>query len=198
MRKLLFLILFPILLCSCPEVYCVNPVSDIQDAVLDEELVGTWVGCMKFPGEGGTATAPIYLHIGKMDAKRMKFISQLIYQGSIEEGSVIMHISKLDGRRFLNIRVFDRNVKPSYTYRIIEYEIKEKDTLLLRNANPDFVNNAICDQVLAGICHGILVGSESSEIRKFIRNSPKDQLFPMKQEPNGVEFIYCSFKRLKF
>ena len=196
MRRPLFLILFPILLCSCLEVYWINPVSDIQHAVVDEELIGTWVGCVKISEEGKTETTPLYLHIGKMDGKRMKLISQLVQSRSTEEGIDIMHTSRLDGRRFMNIKESTSKDELSDRYIIMEYEIKEKDTLLLRPTNPDFVDNAIRNQVLLG--EGTEVLSDSSEIREFIRNSPRDQLFPMKQKLNGTEFEYCSFKRLNF
>ena len=199
MRKLLFLILFPILLCSCLEVYWVNPVSDIQNAVVDERLIGTWVGCVKISENGKTEAFPFYLHIGKMDGKWMKVISQFIHPGgSTEEETNTMYISKLDGRRFMNMRKFNPNVTLSNRYWIMEYEMKEKDTFLLRLTNPFFVDNAIRNQALSGAGPDVTVTSESAEIRKFIRNSPREQLFPIKLKSDGSEIEYCSFKRLNF
>jgi len=199
MRRLLLLIILPIVLCSCLQVYWVNPVSDVRNAVVDDELIGTWVGCVKISEKGETEATPLYLHIGKMDGKRIKLISQVIHPGSIEEGTHIMHISKLDGRRFMNIWDFTIDLELSNRYIISEYEIEGKDTLLLRQVNIAFVDNAIHNQVLLGNTgEDAVITSESSEIRKFIRNSPREQLFPMKLIIDGAEVEYCSFKRLNF
>ena len=196
MRKLLLLILLPIILWSCVEVRWANPVSDIRNAVVDEELIGTWVGCVKISEEGKTEVTPFYLHVGKMDGKRMKVIFQTVESGSTEEDVGIMHTSKLDGRRFMNIKESTSKGELPNRYIIMEYEIKEKDTLLLRPTSSDFVDDAIRNRALLG--EGTVVLSDSSEIREFIRNSPKEQLFPKKWKLDGMEIEFCSFNRLKF
>lgn len=198
MRKLLFLMLFPSIMCSCLEVYWANPVSDIRNAMVDESIIGTWF-TFETPEKGKTETTSLYLHIAKMDRKRMKVIFQFVESGSTEEDTKIMHISELDGRRFMNIRDFHPSEKMSNRYVIMEYEKKEKDTLLLRFINPAFVDDAIHNQVLLGSSsEDIVVTSESSKIRKFIRNSPRDQLFPKKWKLNGPDEECCNFKRLNF
>lgn len=200
MRRLLFLILLPILLWSCLQVDWLNPISDIQHAVVDEELIGTWVG-FETSEKGKTETTLLYLHIGKMGGKRMKVIFQWVESGSTKENISTMHISELDGRRFMNIRDFYPSEEMPNGYLIMEYEKKEKDTLLLRFINPGLVHDAIHNQVLSGESNeDIIVTSKSSEIRKFIRNSPRDELFPKKYQwkLNGPEEECCNFKRLNY
>ncbi|UCB50291.1 MAG: hypothetical protein JSW56_05315, partial [Deltaproteobacteria bacterium] len=41
MRRLALLLLIPFLLISCID-YWVNPISDIEDDQVDEDLIGTW------------------------------------------------------------------------------------------------------------------------------------------------------------
>jgi hypothetical protein len=177
-------------------VHWANPVSDIRNAVVDEELIGTWVGCVKILEKGKTEVTPFYLHVGKMDGKRMKVIFQTVESGSTEEDVGIMHTSKLDGRRFMNIKESTSKGELPNRYIIMEYEIKEKDTLLLRPTSSDFVDDAIRNRALLG--EGTVVLSESSEIRKFIRNSPREELFPIKWKFDGSEIEFCSFRRLNF
>ena len=196
MRKLLFLLLLPIILCSCLEVYWVNPVSDVQNAVVDERIIGTWFRSGKI-SSGGKISTYSYLHIGKPDANSMEMICQFIENQEIEGWiNNTMHISELDGRRFMNIRAVIPDLTLSNVFFIIEYEMKERDELLVRFANPDFVDNAIRSQVLLGAGPDVGVLSDSSVIRQFIRNSQKDQLFPT--IPKSLDNECCKFKRLRF
>ena len=182
MRRPLFLILFPILLCSCIP-YFINPISDVRDAYVDKRLIGTWVA----KDEEGKD----FLHIGKGDNNRMKFISQEKASNYATE-EIQMFVSKLDDRTFLNFEYTEDESKKVLGYMFLEYEIRDEDYLVFHEIDWQFVREAVENKTLLGRIGSedeVIVLANSSEIRAFIRNSAKENLFPIEM---------MKFKRLNF
>ena len=180
MRRLLFLILFPILLCSCIDKF-ENPISDPRMARIDERLIGTWI----MEDEKGKH----FLHIGKGEKNTMLFIFQdQATPEQIEPG--ILFISRVDERTFLNYEVPHDFASEYWGFLILEYEIESHDCLIIRAINWDFVREAVEDKRLSGeiVEDHVTVLAKSPEVRSFIRNSPKEELF--------IEFE--EYKRLNF
>ncbi len=166
--KLSFLLLFPILFCSCiEEVYWTNPISETENARVDDRLFGTW----------RLESMRIYLHIGKGDGNTMRFIGQEL-DGEARSLSGIMHISRLGERSFLNIKLFDSDVQGvPEIYLIVEYEMTNRENLIVYFPRHDYVKEAIEDKMLSGetmsgTSGGVIVRSSSQEIRAFVGNSP--------------------------
>ncbi len=181
MRRLLFLILFPILLGSCIP-YFINPISDVRDAYLDKRLIGTWVA----EDEQGKD----FLHIGKGVKNRIKFVSQ--ERASDYKIDILqMFVSKIDDRTFLNYELTEDESKKVLGYMFLEYEIRDEDYLVFCDINWEFVKKAVENKTLFGRIgseNEVIVLANSSEIRAFIRNSSKENLFPIEN---------VKFKRLK-
>jgi hypothetical protein len=161
-------LLLPILLCSCiDEVYWTRPISDIQNAEIDERLFGSW----------RLKSMEIYLHIGKGDESSMDFVCQEM-SGELKSFHGIMHISTLGRRAFLNTRLFDPQIKGiPEAYLIAEYEIKGKENLIMYFPDRDYIKEAIETKMLSGEIAGgssgpIIVRSDSQQIKGFLRNSP--------------------------
>lgn len=181
MRKLLLLSLLPILLCSC---YFINPISDVRDAYADKRLIGMWIREHK--------NGKDFLHIGIGDKNWMKFIFQeKAYNYDINV--VQMFVSKIDDRTFLNYELTEDKSKKVLGYWFWEYEIHDKDYLIFCEIDWEFVKKAVENKTLFGrIDPGfdeVIVLANSSEIRAFIRNFPKEELFPKE---------WMKFKRLNF
>lgn len=183
MHRFLLLLLIPVFLCSCiDEVYWTRPISENQNAQVDSRLFGTWkLKDMK-----------IYLHIDREDKNSMRYIFQNLEGGS-KSISGIMYISKLCERRFLNIKLFNPDVKGvPEAYLIAEYEIMRNGNLTMFFPHRDYIKEAIEDKMLSGeIGTGssgpIIVQSDSPEIRALIRKTPHWIFSDSKQ-----------FERLKF
>lgn len=173
MRKFLFMSIIPVLFTSCiidwQGLYWANPISGIQDAQVDDRLLGTWV--MKNDKDG------VFLHIGRENKNWMG----LVYQESSELiFPCKMYVSRLNGRTFLNINLFAFDLKESREgYLIAEYEIKGRDKLMGYLPDPYFVRKAIEDKTLLGKIapDTTITLADSSELIAFIRNSPKERLF---------------------
>ena len=182
MRKLLVLLLLPILLCSCIP-YFVNPISDICDAHVDERLIGTWIR----EQENGKD----FLHIGRGDKNWMKFVSQEQARNYAIEVDQ-MFVSNVDGRTFLNYEWTEDEPKRVLGYMFFEWEIRDEDYLVFYEIDWEFVRKAVENKTLLGRIgpdDEVIVLANSSEIRAFIRNSPKENLFPKE---------WMKFKRLNF
>lgn len=168
MHKLLPLLLIPTFLCSCiDEVYWTKPISETQNAQVDKRLFGTWK----------LKDTKIYLHIDRGDKNSMRYIYQELDGGSKSlAGS--MHVSKLCERMFLNIKLFNPDVKGvPEAYLIAEYEIEGNDNLTMFFPRFDHIKEAIEDKMLSGeigtsSSGPIIVLSESPEIQAFLRKSP--------------------------
>ena len=182
MRRLLFLILFPITLCSCIP-YFINPISDVRDAYVDKRLIGTWV----WQDEEGKE----FLHIGKGDKNWMKFISQEKARNYATE-EIQMFASKVDDRTFLNFEYTEDESKKVLGYMFLEYEIRDEDCLVFYEIDWEFVRKAVENKTFLGRIGSedeVIVLANSSEIRAFIRNTAKENLFPKE---------LMEFKRLNF
>jgi hypothetical protein len=166
-------------LCSCIP-YFINPISDVRDASVDKRLIGTWVA----EDDNGKT----FHHVGKGDKTWMKFVSQ--EQSRNYKSEVIrMFVSKVGGRTFLNFEYTEDESKKVLGYMLLEYEIRDEDYLVFYMINWEFVEKAIENNILFGrIGDAAIVLANSSEIRLFIKNSPKEELFYKESE----------YKRLKF
>jgi hypothetical protein len=147
---------------------------------VDKRLIGTWVA----EDENGRT----FLHVGKGDKNRMKFVFQ--EQARNYEIEVIrMFVSKVGGRTFLNFEYTEDEFKKLLGYMFLEYEIRDEDYLVFYLINWEFVKKAVENNTLFGrIGDAVIVLANSSEVRLFIKNSPKEELFYKESE----------FKRLKF
>ena len=168
MQKFLPLLLIPIFLCSCiDEVYWTNPIFEDQNAQVDKRLFGTW----------RLKNMKIYLHIDRGDKNSMRYICQE-FEGESKSLPGIMYVSKLGERMFLNIKLFNPEVKGvPEAYLIAEYEVKGNDNLTMFFPRLDYIQEAIEDKMLSGeIGTGssgpIIVRSDSPEIKAFLRKSP--------------------------
>jgi hypothetical protein len=178
MRRLLFLALIPFLLASCID-YWVNPISDIEDAQVDEDLIGTWAS--------GDEQPEIFFHILDEGKNWMRFVwvekDDKPLQGR-------MYISWLDGRTFLNIKLHDPCQEGfAEKYLIAEYEISAKGSLVFRMPQSDFLKKAVEDKVLSAEMDGenLTILSSSSDIRAFIRKAPQNELFSETVEYRRLE-----------
>ena len=168
MRRLLFLVLIPLLLVSCVE-YWANPISDIEDAAVDERLIGSW-GI-------GDEEPNLFFHILDERQNWMRFVWT---EKDDEPIQGRMYISRLDGRTFLNIMLIDPCKRKSLRkYIIAEYEISAKGSLVFRMPQSNVLKKAVEDKILSADTgeHGLTILSDSSEVRAFIRNVPQSELF---------------------
>ena len=168
MQKCLPLLLIPVFLCSCiDEVYWTKPISETQNAQVDKRLFGTWK----------LKNMNIYLHIDREDKNSMRYICQE-FEGGSKSLAGIMYVSRLCERKFLNIKLFNPDVKGvPEAYLIAEYEIEGNDNLTMFFPRLDYIQEAIEDKMLSGeIGTGssgpIIVRSHSAEIKAFLRKSP--------------------------
>lgn len=168
MHKCLLLLLIPTFLCSCiDEVYWTKPISGTHNARVDKRLFGTWK----------LKNMKIYLHIDREDKNSMRYICQE-FEGGSKSLTGIIHVSKLCERTFLNIKLFNPDVRGvPEAYLIAEYEINRNGNLTMFFPHRDYVKEAIEDRMLSGeIGTGssgqIIVRSDSPEIKAFLRKSP--------------------------
>ena len=80
----------------------------------------------------------------------------------------------------MNWRTFDCSAKEFSRYWILEYEFNGENEVIFYHTNYDFVEEAIENNRLPGnqdFGAKIVVTATSSEIREFIKNSPKEELF---------------------
>jgi hypothetical protein len=139
---------------------------------VDKRLIATWVA----EDEGGKD----FLHIGKGDKNWMKFISQQKARNYATE-EIQMFVSKVDDRTFLNFEYTEDESKKVFGYHLFEYEIWHKDYLVFYEIDWEFVRKAVENKTLFGRIGSddeVIVLANSSEIKAFIANSPKEKLFP--------------------
>lgn len=179
-KKLSLLLLISIFLISC-DLYWLNPLSDIQSAQTDERLIGTWV--MK--GKEGES---LFVRISEKDDKWMQcvFMSSSDETEEVADIYIEMYSLKLEERTFLNMKWVFQGQEVLEGYRIAEYEIKGEDELIWRWCSKAYVKKAIEDKMLSGETEqgeigSVIVLAGSPEIKEFIRNSPKEKLFPESQ-----------------
>jgi len=178
MRRLLFLVLIPFLLVSCID-FWVNPISDVEDAQVDEDLIGTWAL--------GDEQPEVFFHILDEGKNWMRFVWIEKDQEPIQGR---MYISWLDGRTFLNIKLHDPCQEGfSGKYIIAEYEISANGSLVFRMPKTHVLQEAVENKTLSAETgeDGLIVLSDSSEIRAFIRNTPKNELFSETTEYRRLE-----------
>ena len=103
-----------------------------------------------------------------------------------------MFVSKVDDRTFLNWELKKDESKKVLGYLFFEYEILDEDYLVFYEIDWEVVKKAVENKTLFGRIKSkneVIVLANSSEIRAFIRNTPKENLFPKE---------WMKFKRLKF
>ena len=169
-QNLLFMLAVLISLCSCLDIW-VNPISDVQDAQIDERLIGTWFD--------KNDSASEMIHIYEIDQHSV-YLYSVTPKNRCDLDYNEVHVSKVDGRSFMNLRTFDCSTKEFSRYWILEYEFKDKNELIFYHINYDFVEEAIENKRLSGnkTAQDTVVTATSPEIREFIKNSPKEELFP--------------------
>lgn len=187
MRKVIFLLLLPILFSSCENVYWVNPVTDIGDSQVDKRLLGTWV-CSDF---SDFAHDYFIIHIGEGSGNWLSYVNQTKLGSRIYDDSGRMYVSKLGNRTFLNMKTNDPDFRlSSWVFVVVEYEMKDNDAMILRDVSYDFMENVVQEQTLPGkeLDLDILVLADPSEIQAFILTSEKKKLFQ----------VFLEYKRLHF
>lgn len=171
--KFLLLIILPIALTSCTEVWWENPLSSVEEMVSDVRLPGAWG--LNDPKTGSPA---VMLFIGKSVDGWMSFCFWLYEEGKINKSFGKMFVSKIDRRTFLNVRLDWGDGNLTDFYHIVEYKLHEKK-LWLYYPEGDFVKTALEGKEISGEMKekGFLIHSSSEEIRDFIRRSSREKLF---------------------
>lgn len=168
MRRLSLLLLIPFFLISCID-FWVNPISDIEEAQVDEDLIGTWAL--------GDDEPRVFFHILDEGKNCMRFVW---IQKDDEPIQGQMYISWLDGRTFLNIKLHDP-CREGFAgkYIIAEYEISPSGSLIFRMPQSNVLRKAVEDKILSAETgeDGLTILSDSSEVRAFIRSAPQSELF---------------------
>ena len=173
LKNLSLMLALLISLCSCLELdIWVNPISDVQDAKVDKRLIGTWV----------TAKDPKsknMIHIYEIDEHTIYLVS-IDPKDKCEQEYNEAFMSRVDGRTFLNWRIFDCSKKEFSRYYIFEYEFNGENEVALYLNSYAFVEEAIKNKRLSVNTDDdgeVVVTATSAEIREFIKNSPKEKLF---------------------
>jgi hypothetical protein len=167
----------PMVVFSCaPSPIWVNPISPVNQT--DKRLPGAW-RLSEYP----------VLFIGAPVDGWMSFV---ISRRENPEPKILgrFYVSELEGRKFLNVKIHSPwNL--SDCYLIAEYKIEKNGNLFVALANHDFVRKAIQHGRLAGRIEEndsggeiLVLSCDSSDISAFIKESPKESLFP--QSPSDV------------
>ena len=192
LRNLSLMLAILISLCSCFDIW-VNPISDVKDAKIDERLIGTWLRKNESDDE-------TMIHIHEIDQHSV-YLYSVTPKSICDPNYVEAHVSEVDGRTFLNWRTFDCSTKEFSRYWIIEYEFNGENEMTFYLTDYDFVREAIRNKRLSGkVINGdtidvvgtIVVTATSLEIKEFIKNSPKEELFYRDDPP-----IFKRFERPK-
>jgi hypothetical protein len=146
---------------------------------VDEDLIGTWAL--------GDEEPEVFFHILDEGKDWMRFVWT---EEADEPIHGRMYISRLDGRTFLNIKLLDPCKREFIEkYIIAEYEISAGGSLIFRMPHSDFLDKAVEDKILSAETSedGLIVLSDSSEIRTFIRSAPQNELFSETMEYRRLE-----------
>ncbi len=171
------LLLFQVALFSCtPSPLWENPASSLRQ--VDKRLAGAW----------GQSGYPVVFIGDPLDGWMSFVVSS---RGDSEQkifGS--FYVSKIAERNFLNVKIrvpWDL----SDFYFIAEYRIDSSGNLFVALPNHDFVKKALKNNRLTGRIEEsengaeiLVLSSDTSDIRAFIEESPKESLFP--QSPADV------------
>jgi len=177
LRNLSLMLGVLISLCSCFDIW-VNPISDVKDSKIDERLIGTWI-------HKNDPDDEIIIHIHELDEHSV-YLYVVTPKALCDPDYVEAHVSDVDERTFLNWRTFDCNTKEFSRYLILEYEFNGENEVVFYYTDYDFVREAISNKRLSGnildgdtmdVVGTIVVTAPSSEIKEFIKNSPKENLF---------------------
>jgi hypothetical protein len=172
-----FSLLLPLLLLSCaPSPLWVNPISPLGQT--DRRLAGAW----------GHSGYPV-LFIGEPVDAWMSFV----LEGRNRSGQKIFgsfYVSDLGGRKFANVKIYSPwDLSDSYV--IAEYRIDAEGHLFVALPNQDFLRKAVKGKRLSGRIEEsdsggeiLILSCDSSDIRAFIMDSPKESLFP--ESPSDV------------
>ena len=201
LKNLSLIIAVLISLCSCIDNW-VNPISDVRDAKVDKRLIGTWVVKHKEGKSEEVKFIPKEFAEHSMVKKQEEVVKPKetfchIYE--IDEHSMYVytmnptdvnapcagehykiHVSELEGRTFLNLRIYDCSAKELSRYVILEYEFNGENEVSFYHTDDKFVKEVIKNKRLSGepADYGEeVVTATSPEIREFIKNSPKEKLF---------------------
>jgi hypothetical protein len=178
-NALLGLMASMLLLGSCaPSPVWENPIAPADEGSVDKRLAGAW----------GQTDYPV-LFIGRALDGWMSFA----VSGRDNPKEKIlgkMYVSNLDGRNFLNIKIHSPWDLRDF-YVIAEYRLDRDDHLFVALPNHEVVRKAMEEKKLSGRIEKnlyesevLVVTGESSEIRTFIHESPKETLFP--ESPSDV------------
>ena len=171
LKNLSFMLGVLISLCSCLDIW-VNPISDVQNAQIDERLIGTWF-------DKNDPASETMTHIYEIDQHSV-YLYSVTPESRCDPDYNEVHISEVDGRSFMNLRTLDCSTKEFSRYWILEYEFNAENEVIFYHINYNFVEEAIENKRLSGnkTAQDTVVTATSLEIREFIKNSPKEELFP--------------------
>lgn len=172
---------------SCKTVTSVNPIDLKTKSSVDQTLPGLWYGyedkektyvMIRTQSDG-------YLNITGTDAD-FKY----------DEGKIIAYPSILGDYRFLNILSTSRDsdkIDPTKGYFFLFYQIKNSNTIELRNLNFNYFVNAVEKKKIKGEVKysvsadkksktpaDVILSDTSENIRKFFRENKKDDLLEKK------------------
>ena len=102
LKNLSIMLAVLISLCSCLDIW-VNPISDVQDAQIDEQLIGTWF-------DKNDPASDTMIHIYEIDQHSV-YLYSVTPKRRCDPDYNEVHVSKVDGRTFMNLRTFDCGTK---------------------------------------------------------------------------------------
>jgi hypothetical protein len=173
---LLFLALLTLLFTSCTAIVWQNPVYPVDGYLHDARLPGAW-------STGKNETA----FIGKPVDGWMSFVYVNASAGD-QKLFGKMYVSKLNGRRFLNVKFHDPDGNRDFEdgYLVVEYRTNGK-RLWVSPVDADLVKQAVDRNQVPGMISErdssiLVIRAESNQVREFIRNTPEKLLFPFNQK----------------
>jgi hypothetical protein len=175
-HALLFLVLLPIILSSCTVILWQNPISEVDENTDQRLLPGAW-------STGKNETA----FIGKPVEGWISFVYVNASAGD-QKLFGKMYVSKLNGRRFLNVKFHDPDGNRDFEdgYLVVEYRTNGK-RLWISPVDADLVKQAVDRNQVPGMISErdssiLVIRAESNQVREFIRNTPEKLLFPFNQK----------------
>lgn len=166
----LFLILLVFSLIFSCVLESMNPLGTLEDAEVDEKLLGLWELQKK---EANDKDEIGYMLVLKKDDKKLKFIL-FDNEFSIDDDSVYDgFISRIKKEKFLNLQ----ESEPNSNYLPAHYQIKGNN-LRITLLNEDHFEKAIENGKIQGKVskHSVVVTDTTENLRKYIESSNLEEL----------------------
>lgn len=147
----------------------VNPITPLEQGVMDERILGTWVAEDEAEGEKG------YLHIRRVGSTRQLEVSMETVRadGSSESELIFAHVSRLGKDYYVSVKSQEGESGPE-VFMFVKYVITDDGALRVALMNQEPVEQAVGEGRLAGeIKRGkwttdVLLTASSSQLAAFI------------------------------